>query len=48
MDLYMDRSPKVKMHAESEREAARKKKQYEKSGSPSPTTYKAAESYDKT
>ena len=45
-DVYLERSPKLKMHKESAREAESKK--VKKSDAPSPLSYKAAESYDKT
>ncbi len=48
VDVYKERSPTVKIHAESEKEKEKKKKRWEKDNSPSPTTYQFAESYDKT
>ncbi len=47
-DVYMERSPKLKMFRESEREAATKKAKHQKSDSPSPLSYQFVESYEKT
>lgn len=47
-DVYLERSPKVKIVGESQNEKDIKKRLYEKSNSPAPTTYKMAESYEST
>ena len=47
-EVYMERSPKLRMHKESEREAASKKAKHQKTDSPSPLSYQFAESYEKT
>lgn len=48
VEVFKERSPVARMHAESEKEKSAKAKKWEKVGGPSPVHYKMAESYDKT
>lgn len=48
IEVYKERNPTVKIHAESEKEKELKKRKWEKDNSPSPTSYQIAESFEKT
>lgn len=48
MDHYKDRSPTVRIHAESEKEKEVMKRKWEKVGGPSPVAYNSAQSYERT
>ena len=48
LESYKDRIPFAKMRAESEKEKELKEKKWEKRDDPSPTTYKASESFNNT
>jgi hypothetical protein len=48
MELYKERSPTVRIRAESEKEKELKMKKWERVAGPSPVAYNQAESYEKT